>query len=236
MNTQANQSVLIAGATGAIGQRVATRLARSAGIHRVHCLVRNTPRMLANVPNIRCHSVDFRALTAPDTETISTFICCLGTTIKTAGSKERFYEVDHDFVITAAKTALAMGTKRCIVISSVGASINSNSFYLKTKGEMERDLKALSDFKEVLVIRPSLLTGDREEFHPAERLGGWLSHLLNPLLMGPLAKYKSISMDVVAQAICQLTRPNSNAGDCADGSRFRVIQGKMLRQLATQHD
>src|SRR6202030_3338928 len=65
-------------------------------------------------------------------------LCALGTTIRQAGSQERFRAVDIDCVLAFARTAKAAGAQRFVVISSVGADPASRNFYLRTKGEMEQ--------------------------------------------------------------------------------------------------
>ena len=93
--------------------------------------------------------------------------CCLGTTIKTAGSKDAFRKVDLDYVVNVAKVAKENGINHFAVVSSMGADKQSNIFYNKTKGEMEEAIKSIG-FDSTYVIRPSLLLGNRKEFRVGE--------------------------------------------------------------------
>jgi uncharacterized protein YbjT (DUF2867 family) len=130
-------------------------------------------------------------------------ISCLGTTIKTAGSKAAFAAVDLDLVIAFAAAAKAAGAKHMIAISSVGASANAANFYLSTKGKAEAALSALG-FDRLDIIRPGLLRGNREESRTGEVLGIMLSPFTDALMHGPLRRYRSIDSAVVAKTIANL--------------------------------
>ncbi|MDX5339195.1 MAG: oxidoreductase [Cyclobacteriaceae bacterium] len=106
---------------------------------------------------------------------------CLGTTIKVAGSKERFYAVDHDLVIGFGEWAKKLGTSKFLYVSAMGADADSSIFYNKVKGETEDDLKALK-FGYLGLFRPSLLLGNRHEFRLGEQIAA--------ILMKPLAWLK----------------------------------------------
>lgn len=131
-------------------------------------------------------------------------ISCLGTTIRQAGSQAAFRAVDHDLIMAAARGARAGGASHMIVVSSVGASAKSSNFYLRTKGETEEGLRALG-FDRLDIMRPGLLTGDREG--PA-RLGEGIAMVAAPLadmlMHGSLRRYRSIPASIVAKAIVAL--------------------------------
>jgi uncharacterized protein YbjT (DUF2867 family) len=129
--------------------------------------------------------------------------CCLGTTLRKAGSKRAFEQVDHGHVVTLARATRAAGARQFLVISSAGTSQRAAAFYSRVKAHMERDVAALG-FPALHILRPSLLLGDRRESRPGERLGQWLSPLLAPLLTGPLAKYRPVPARDVAQAMLAL--------------------------------
>ncbi|PZX53418.1 NAD-dependent epimerase/dehydratase family protein [Algoriphagus ratkowskyi] len=108
----------------------------------------------------------------------------LGTTIKQAGSKEKFYAVDHELVIGFANWAKKLGASKFLYVSSSGADMNSSIYYSKVKGEVERDLKIIG-FDYVAIFRPSLLMGNRSEF----RLGESAAQILmKPLIWLKLFK------------------------------------------------
>ncbi len=130
----------------------------------------------------------------------SIFVCCLGTTIKKAGSQEAFKQVDYDYVLSFARLAEKVGAQKLIVISAMGADPTSRIFYNRTKGEMERDLKNLK-IPQIEIFRPSLILGKRKEHRTGEEWGKRLSPYINPLLVGPLKKYRAIEAKTIARAM-----------------------------------
>jgi hypothetical protein len=93
----------------------------------------------------------------------------LGTTIKVAGSKEKFYKVDHDMVLSFASWAKNLGAKKFLFVSSMGADSSSSIFYNRVKGETEKDLKVFQ-FDYLGLFQPSLLLGNRNEFRLGEQI------------------------------------------------------------------
>lgn len=133
-------------------------------------------------------------------------VCALGTTWRKAGKDEAaFRAVDQDLVLACAKAAKDCGARQMITVSSVGADPYSKNFYLKVKGEVEQQLGKVG-MPRLDILRPGLLRGPREELRPAEKLGMVASPLLDLLMHGKYAKYRSIRSDVIARAIVGLTR------------------------------
>lgn len=108
----------------------------------------------------------------------------LGTTIKQAGSKDKFYQIDHDMVLEFAAWSKTLGASKFCYVSSLSADPNSAVFYSKVKGEVERDLKKMN-FSFLGIFRPSLLLGNRNEF----RFGEWVATIaMKPLFWLKLFK------------------------------------------------
>jgi uncharacterized protein YbjT (DUF2867 family) len=168
-------AALLAGATGLVGHALA---AQWAGPGDLHLLVRR--RLAAPGARVRVRVVDFAALT-PLPAAESAF-CCLGTTIKQAGSREAFRAVDFDAVLAFAHAARAAGVRRFAVVSALGAHSGSRNFYLRVKGEMEEALGTLG-FEQLVIVRPSLLFGNRAALGQPARLG----EVLTLALTAPLA-------------------------------------------------
>ncbi|WP_141734959.1 NAD(P)H-binding protein [Oligoflexus tunisiensis] len=128
--------------------------------------------------------------------------CCLGTTIKKAGSQSAFEEIDWHLPIRFAQAIRARGVKQFHVVSSLGADPRSKNFYLRTKGRMEEDLKKFG-FETLVFYRPSLLLGEREEKRPLERLsiGAW--RFLEPVYPRFLQTWKPIAAKAVARVMVQ---------------------------------
>lgn len=139
-------------------------------------------------------------------------ICALGTTWKQAGEDEAaFRAVDKELVLATARAAHAHGVERMVVVSSVGADPYAKSFYLKVKGEVERELGKIG-FQRLDILRPGLLRGERGgDRRRAERLGIAISPLLNLALHGKYRRYRAIDASEVARAALALARKATRA-------------------------
>jgi uncharacterized protein YbjT (DUF2867 family) len=133
--------------------------------------------------------------------------CCLGTTIRKAGSQENFKRIDYSLPLSLAKIAKRNNIPCMVTISSVGANAQSNNFYIRVKGEMERDIAA-QDIERSVFVRPSLLLGKREELRMGEMISKWLMPFFNPLFLGKLKRYKAIQSSTVAKAMVALALTN----------------------------
>ena len=143
---------------------------------------------------------DLGSLTAQDFAGAQDVFCALGTTIRKAGSQEAFRKVDLELPLRSAEEALKAGAEHFIVVSSVGADAASKNFYLRTKGEMERELARLP-FRAVHILRPSLLVGKRAEFRLGEAIGMKIAPVLDLLTFGPLRKYHSMQAEMAGKAM-----------------------------------
>src|SRR5579859_679165 len=132
--------------------------------------------------------------------TVDEVFCCLGTTIRKAGSQDAFRRVDHDYPLLLARMAKAAGTRQFIMVSALGANSDSPVFYSRVKGETERDIAAIG-LPKVIFMRPSILLGERQEHRPGEGAGALIGQLIAPLLVGRLRKYRPIPADDVAAAM-----------------------------------
>lgn len=195
---------LVAGATGLVGQHLVQRLLVSGAYDRIKLLTR---RPLAiddgRIENVISDYADLAALGAR--LQADDVFCCLGTTLKKAGSRAAFEDVDYRMVVDLARAARAQGARQFLVVSAAGTAEHSPSFYSRVKAKMERDVAAVG-FDAVHILRPSLLLGARDESRPAEAISQVLMPLLNPLLVGGLKKYRAIRGEDVAEALLQLAR------------------------------
>jgi uncharacterized protein YbjT (DUF2867 family) len=143
---------------------------------------------------------DLGRLTADDFQGAQDVFCALGTTIRKAGSEQAFQRVDLELPLRAAEQALKAGAEQFIVVSSVGADAASKNFYLRTKGEMERELSRVP-FRAIHILRPSLLIGKRAEFRLGEAIGMSIAPVLDLLTFGPLRKYHSMRAEIAGKAM-----------------------------------
>lgn len=160
------RSVLLAGATGLVGGELKRLLLAQGPGTKLHALVRRVPDDAD--AHVHWLTVDFARL--PALPAAQEAWCCLGTTIKQAGSQAAFRAVDFDAVLAFARAAKAAGVQRFGVVSALGASPRATSFYSRVKGEMEAAVGALG-FDHVVIARPSLLAGDRAALGQPPRTG-----------------------------------------------------------------
>lgn len=193
----------IAGATGLTGHYVLNRLLDDGGFDPVLAILRKP--LHRNHPRLRERVVEFDSLSALAPTPVDLAFCCLGTTIRKAGSKEAFRAVDHGYVLAFAKWARGNGAKHFLLVSSVSSAPDSGNFYLRVKGETERDLAGLG-FDWLDIFQPSFLLGNRAESRPGERIGQAVIQAVEFALVGPLERYRGISGATVAQAM--LARAN----------------------------
>ena len=201
-------TVLLAGASGLVGGHVLARLLAAPAGPRVLAPVRRPlsvahPRLDAVVVDLAGDVVALRERLRAAAPTVSAYVCCLGTTIRDAGSREAFVDVDRELVLRLADVARDLGARHAVLVSSVGASAQSGNFYLRVKGEGERGLAALG-FDRVDVLRPGLLLGERAQHRRGEAIARRLAPAFNPLLRGRLARYRAIPADDVAAAAVAL--------------------------------
>jgi uncharacterized protein YbjT (DUF2867 family) len=185
---------VIAGATGLVGRHLTEILINSSEYEKVTLLVRRP----LDISSSKLEQIIYDYRNPADTEIPGdSFFCCLGTTIKKAGSPEVFREVDFNYITDFARTACERGGEKFLFISAMGADKNSKIFYNRVKGETENAVKQIP-LKSVFIFRPSLLAGKRKESRPGETLAGILMHIFKFFI--PL-KYRAIDAEKVAIAM-----------------------------------
>ena len=217
--------IILAGATGLIGG-AAARLLTNAG-HDVHCILRrNDSRMPPSVHQIVAQADQWPDLVSDVGAQVA--VSCLGTTMRDAGSKQAFAAIDLELVTAFAAAARQAGAEHFIGISSVGANPQSPGFYLATKGKAEAQVTKLG-FVRTDFMRPGLLRGNRGgAVRFGEQIGILISPLTDMLLMGSLARYRSISADTVALAIEALV----TAYACTNTQGNFIHENEAIEQLA----
>ncbi|MER1998876.1 MAG: oxidoreductase [Lysinibacillus sp.] len=192
------RSALIVGATGLVGSHLVKEICDHPQYVSVTALVRNP--LSYEHEKLTDRTVNFDALTEADVEFVDDVFCCLGTTRKKAGSREQFEKVDVEYPLQIAALAKHAGANHFVVITAMGASETSAAYYNRVKGKLEQQLQALH-FQRLSIVRPSLLVGERSELRLVEKSGEVLLKLINPLLIGPLKRYRSIEAIQVARAM-----------------------------------
>lgn len=201
---------LIVGASGLTGSFLVKELIESGKYSKVVSLVRKkgayTHDRLIQI------ETDFHQTPLLDRwSEIKHVFCCLGSTIKKAGSKEAFRFVDFEIPLALAKEAKKNNVDHFLIITALGANAESSIFYNQVKGELETELKKIN-FPRLSILQPSLLLGDRKEERRGEKIGQWLAPFLSLILIGGLAKYKPIQAKAVAHAMQNIAW-RTDAGD-----------------------
>jgi len=204
------RKALIVGATGLIGGFCLQALLNDDHYSEVIALVRKP--ILKTHRKLKTVTTTFDNL-EPEISNIQVedVYCCLGTTIKTAGSQEAFEKVDHTLVVTIAELMKKQRTEQFLVISAMGANKDSKVFYNRVKGEMEAVLQELG-YPCLRIIRPSLLLGPREEFRLGEKIGVMLAPILKLLMQGPLKKYRPVEAEKVGRFMVKIARDEPIVG------------------------
>lgn len=162
--------------------------------------------------------------------------CCLGTTIKKAGSKEAFFKVDFIYAFEIAKIAAKNGVNQFLLVSSVGADPNALFFYSKVKGQLEEAIKTLN-FWSFHIFRPSVLLGERVETRWGEEIAGKIGSFIDSFTGGRLTKYRPIEADIVAKAMINAAQeliegehiyPSNYLQELASEEYFKNKKGGLL--------
>lgn len=200
------KTALVIGSTGLIGSQLVDILLESEHYQKVVIFVKRESGK--SHPKLEQHIINFDA---PETYQHlvkgDDLFCTIGTTIKKAGSQSAFRKVDYEYPIAFSKIAKTNKIKQFLIVSSLGANKDSNNFYLKTKGEMEAAL-AKANFETTVIVRPSLLLGQRSEFRFGEKMGAFFMKGFSFLFFGKVKKYRPIESSTVAKALYLLAQSN----------------------------
>jgi uncharacterized protein YbjT (DUF2867 family) len=201
-NGHPSRTALLVGATGLIGNQLLLKLLQSPYYDRVTVLTRRS----LGIRNTRLHEVIFD-FENPDAQQVvaNDVFCCLGTTIKKAGSKEAFKKVDLEYPLSVASLARKNGADKFLIVTAMGANSKSSIFYNQVKGEAEQGLISLK-YPILHIFQPSLLLGDRPEPRLGEKVGAVIASIFKPLMLGPLKKYRAIESGKVANAMLEFAK------------------------------
>lgn len=201
------KTAIIIGSSGLTGSQLLKALLTSNVYEKVISFVRKGSKI--SHPKLIQHVVDFdNPESYQDLIEGNDMFCCMGTTIKKAGTEEAFEKVDLHYPVQFAKVAVNRGIKQYSIISSIRANAKSGNFYLRTKGRCEEELRKLP-FQSISIFRPSLLLGNRKEFRLGEKLGEYAMKIFGIFFVGKLKRYKPVDVKKVAYAMFNIAQENT---------------------------
>lgn len=214
------KTAIILGATGLTGGELLNKLLRDDRYERVKLFSRSPIGL--NSDKIEEHLIDLFELEKHSKDFVADEVfCCIGTTKAKTPDEETYHKIDHGIPVTAARLAKQNNISRFLVISALGADVESRFFYNRTKGEMERDVLA-QGIAETYIMEPAFITGKRKENRPLETAGEKVMGVANHLLVGPLKKYRSIHAGTIADAMIYVAN-NVYSGDRIKSDEIREI-------------
>ena len=215
---------LIFGSTGLVGNLLLEELIQSETYSAIKIFVRQTTGF--SDPKVKEIFIDFSNPEIFSAQiTGNDLFICLGSTIKKAGSVANLEKIDRDLPIQVASIASDNGVEKVVVVSSVGANPGSGNYYLRIKGEMEKGILQLN-FKQIAIVRPSILLGERKEKRTGEMVGKFVMKTFNPLLNGKLRKYRAIHGRDVARAMISALQKDTS---------ISIYESVDLQRLADQY-
>lgn len=214
------KTALLLGSTGLIGSELVERL-QAAPHYRSVVLLNRRPSGYRH-SKISEKIIDFDA---PDLRGVAgdDLFCALGTTIRKAGSQAALRKVDYEYPALFAARLKDQGVKRIALVSSVGANAKAASFYLRTKGQLEETIVGLG-FEQTVIVRPSVLIGQRTEFRLGEEVAILLLKLFSPVMLGGLRKYKGIKASTVAAGLVRAVNPGIPGVRIIESDRIHDVE------------
>jgi uncharacterized protein YbjT (DUF2867 family) len=213
-----NKVAMIAGSSGLTGGFLLKMLLEAPEYREVIAYVRKPTRI--QHPKLREVVMDWEKLDAP--VPADDVFCCLGTTIKKAGSQEAFRRVDYEYPLHLAELQLEGGSQQFLLVSAIGADASSSIFYSRVKGELEDALKKLG-YKSLHIFQPSFIAGPRKEKRVGERIGLAIFSFISPLFIGPLKKYAPIPAEHIARALYRSAQKNIVGCTIYDSAKTDVV-------------
>ena len=201
------KKAIVIGGTGMVGLQLVKQLIEDEKYDEIISLVRHSSGI--GNPKLQEKIINFdQPESWSNLVTGDVLFSTLGTTIAQAKTKDAQFKVDYTYQFIVAETAAKNGVETYVLISSAGANSKSRVFYTNMKGKLEDAVRALS-FKQITIIRPGQLAGNRAEKRKSEKIALSIMYFINKL--GLLKRYKPIQAYQVAQAMINAAE-NKNSG------------------------
>jgi Predicted nucleoside-diphosphate-sugar epimerases len=193
------KKAILFGASGFVGSYLLKELLNNPDYEEVIVVVRRDLDM--RHPKLKILIGDYHSLPDLKAQLVGDDVfITLGSTKKKTPKQDEYYQVDHDYPVLAADMALQNGATSVFLLTAIGANAQSGVFYVRTKGEAERDIICLN-FNHTHIFRPSMIMGNRVEKRFVEKIMIKIWPVFNPLFVGKTNKYKGISAQNIARAM-----------------------------------
>ena len=220
--TKSIKSAIVIGATGLVGRELLKQLNQIESCEKITAIVRHEDAELKSLEKVQQFILDdFLLLNDEDANGYSHAFSCLGTTLKKAGSKQNFYNVDYEMNAHFADLFETTDT-HYLLISAMGANAQSKIFYNKVKGELENHIQSLN-LKCVSILRPSLLLGERQEQRALEDMTQKLYRKFSHLVPNTF-KYKPVTAEQVAHTMVDAARTQTDKFEIYDNLRIQTCK------------
>ena len=220
--TKSIKSAIVIGATGLVGRELLKQLNQIESCEKITAIVRHEDVELKSLKKVQQFILDdFLLLNDEDANGYSHAFSCLGTTLKKAGSKQNFYNVDYEMNAHFADLFETTDT-HYLLISAMGANAQSKIFYNKVKGELENHIQSLN-LKYVSILRPSLLLGERQEQRTLEDMTQKLYRKFSHLVPNTF-KYKPVTAEQVAHTMVDAARTQTDKFEIYDNLRIQTCK------------
>lgn len=201
------KKAILFGATGLIGSQLLQDLLHSSEYEQVTVVARRKTDLSHS--KLKHLVGDFHSLPKLKGELVGQDVfLTLGTTRAKTPDQKEYYQIDHDYPVLAAKLSKENGASAVFLVTAVGANAKSSAFYIRTKGEVERDVIALN-FPHTHIFRPSMIMGNRAEHRPLEKIFVPVFSCINPVLIGGLSRYRGIDGKDIASAMIRAAQTPS---------------------------
>lgn len=220
--TKSIKSAIVIGATGLVGRELLKQLNQIESCEKITAIVRHEDTELKSLKKVQQFILDdFLLLNDEDANGYSHAFSCLGTTLKKAGSKQNFYNVDYEMNAHFADLFETTDT-HYLLISAMDANAQSKIFYNKVKGELENHIHSLN-LKYVSILRPSLLLGERQEQRTLEDMTQKLYQKFSHLVPNTF-KYKPVTAEQVAHTMVDAARTQTDKFEIYDNLRIQTCK------------
>ena len=209
------KTALVIGATGLVGEQLVLQLLEHPEFEKVVVFGRrksglNHPKLVEELIDFD-RSESWAALVKGDV-----LFSTLGTTIKTAKTKANQHRVDFTYQYEFAKAASQNGVPVYVLVSSLGADSKSSVFYSRMKGELDEAVSRLP-FQKTIIVRPSILDGNRKEKRPAEKVSLAIMRALTKVI---LKKYRPTPVDLLASQMIRLSLEEKSGHQIIEASEI----------------